>query len=185
MSRPEPTRGAIVYVLYCLPIDQYYVGSVRFGAQKRSPQGLLNYRWAGHVRDSIHNHGPSAAIRIYGKESFRKTIAFQGTVEACHRIEEFLINELNSFLSGMNKSSSGRNRGMKHSEETLRRIGYASSKKVMSTTARRLISEASKAMWQDTAKRAGMLAARQGRKLTSEHKRKISEARLKRNRPHE
>jgi group I intron endonuclease len=138
-----------IYALICKTNGKIYIGQTWQTLERRWGNG--GGYWSCTY---LHN-----AITKYGKENFYyETLTFCGTQETADHLEEYFMQKYNSRNPNIGYNIRfGGSRG-KLSEESKRKIGIASAKKIVSEETRMKISEAGK-----------------GRKHTEETKQKMSE----------
>lgn len=146
-------------------------------------QQKLSHRWNQHNRGNSGCRALSSAIALYGKDQFTiEQLAVANSIDELNELEDYYIKLYNSLApNGYNLTTGVKNRiitdeyrermrisstGKKHTEESKLKIGKASRERKYSDEFKLKMSELKK----------GKNNPYYGKKLSEEHKKKISES---------
>ena len=174
---------AFIYIIKCKINNKVYVGCTED----------INKRWWNHrtyLRNGTHNSKKlQEDWNKYGEDNFEFEVIQECEPKNKYELEEFWINELNSFNEGYNGTFGGKGckginfsgennpmYGKKHSEETKKKMSETHKGKKLSEETKERISESHKGKKHTEESKKRMGEAKKGHNVSKDTRERISEA---------
>ena len=122
-------------------IEKYYVGQTIGTMEQRAGKDGKNYGWT----DPNYNSKFANSIRKWGWDAFEGIVLEEVYEEDLNELEEFYIEQFDSFKNGYNSTLGGEGtRGYNHNKESKKRISIATKNRYKDPEERKKTGEAAK-----------------------------------------